>query len=324
LVLATADGAVMVRASRFSRALSMAALTRRWGAYVAPAGPQPAAKLRYDRAPKRKSAGSASLWAEYQNQRQTAKAARDHAFAQLSADAAHERESIAIWKDARAKSVQDSTHLTAQGRAHLWSVYRLDVAVKEREFAERQRDQRAAIRRQHALPTWFSFLQDKAAHGNTDALAILRDRDARHRQAAAAFAATADEGEAKTVVFSALRPAVRKNGQVVYRLRDGGRVVDSGHTIQVEVVSDHALFLTLSLQAERSPGKAVRLGGDDAFQQQMVAMAAAKHMDLSFAAPQLERRRRELLGLPQAPEPLQPSLLVRVQQMLRGGLGARR
>jgi hypothetical protein len=324
LVLATADSTVMVRASRFSRALSMAALTKRWGSYAAPTGPRPAARVRYERTPKRKSPSSASLWADYQNQRQAAKAARALAFTQLNAADAHEWASIEIWKDARAKSVQDSTHFTAQGRAHLWSVYRLDVAIKEREFAERQRDQRAAIRSQHALPTWFGFLQDKAAHGNTEALTILRDLDARQRQAADAFAATADEGEAKAVVFSALRPAVRKNGQVVYRLRDGGRVVDCGDAIQVEVISGQALFLTLSLQAERSPGKAVQLGGNESFQQQMIAMAAAKRMDLSFAAPHLERRRRDLLGLPQLPEPQQPGLIARMRQMLSGAVGARR
>jgi hypothetical protein len=324
LVLATADGAVMVRASRFSRALSLAALTKRWGSYAAPATPKPAAKLRYDRAPKRKSPSSAGLWEEYQNQRQAAKAARALASQQLSAAAAHEWETIEVWKDARARSVQNSTHFTAQGRAHLWSVYRLDVAIKEREFSERQRDQRTAISRQHPLPTWFGFLQDKAEHGNTEALAILRDRDARQRQAAEAFTATADESEAKAVVFSALRPVVRKNGQVVYRLRDGGRVVDGGDVIQVEAISGQALFLTLSLQAERSPGKAVQLGGAESFQQQMIAMAAAKRMDLSFAAPDPERRRRELLGLPQLPEPPQPGLMTRMRQMLGGAVGARR
>jgi hypothetical protein len=324
LVLATADGTVMVRASRFSRALSMAALTKRWGAYAPVVGPKPAAKLRYQREPKRKSVSSASLWAEYQNQRQAAKAARALAIEQLCADAARQWQSIADWKDARAKSVQDSTHFTAQGRAYLWSVYRLDVAVKEREFAEWQRDQRAMIYGRHPLPTWFGFLQDNAAGGNIEALDILRDREARQRQAAAAFAATADESEAKSVVFSALRPVARKNGQMVYRLRDGGRVIDGGDAISVEVVTPHALFLALSLLAERSPGKAVALGGDDAFQQQMVAMAASKKMDLSFAAPQHERRRRELMGLPQRPEPVPPGLVMRLGQMLTAGFGARR
>jgi hypothetical protein len=237
LVLATTDGKVMVRASRFSRALSIAALTKRWGSYTAPTGPRPAAKLRYERAQKRKNPSSAGLWAEYQNQRQAAKAARALAFEQLSAAAAREWESIEIWKDARAKSVQDSTHFTAQGRAHLWSVYRLDVAVKERELPSG-----SAINAPRSIASTHCRLGSASCrkgprHGNTEALAILRDREARQLQAAEAFAGTADESEAKTVVFSALRPAVRKNGQVVYRLRDGGRVVDRGDAIQVEVIS---------------------------------------------------------------------------------------
>jgi hypothetical protein len=47
-------------------------------------------------------------------------------------------------------------------------------------------------------------------------------------------------------------------------------------------------------------------------------------MDLSFAAPHQERRRRELLGLPQLPEPPQPGLMTRMRQMLGGAVGARR
>ena len=162
--------------------------------------------------------------------------------------------------------------------------------------------QRAAIQRNHPMPTWFAFLQAKANEGNTEALEILREREGRQRVAAEAFAASADEAQAKTVVFSALRPFTRKNGQVVYDLRDGGRVVDRQAGMVVEIITPHALFLTLSLQAERSPRRAIALGGDEAFQRSMVEMAAAKAMSLTFADPALEQRRCELMGLP-APVP---------------------
>jgi hypothetical protein len=67
--------------------------------------------------------------------------------------------------------------------------------------------------------------------------------------------------------------------------------------------------------------KAVALGGDAGFQQQMVEMAAAKNMALTFADPLLERRRRELLGLPVQPIPPapQPGLVSRLTQLLTGG-----
>ena len=320
LVLATADGTVMVRASRFSRALSMDSLTKRWGKYTAIAGAKPAAKMRYERAQKRKTIRSARLWEEYQQQRIAAKAARDLGRERFAALLQGRWESLREWKEKRANLVHRSTELTAAGREHRWIRYKLDVAIEERKLGEWKREQSAAVNQSHPLPSWFGFLQDKANGGNTEALAILRDREEQQHQAAQAFAVTVDEGTAKHVVYEALRPDTRKNGQVVYRLRDGGQVVDSSAGMRVEVVTPHALFLTLSLQADRSPNKAVALGGDATFQQQMVEMAAAKKMSLTFADPALECRRCELLGLPQPASPPSPQagLMTRIGQFLSG------
>ena len=115
---------------------------------------------------------------------------------------------------------------------------------------------------------------------------------------------------------------------MVYHLRDGGRVIDRQEGLRVEVITPHALFLTLSLQAERSPGRAMTLGGDAQFQARMVEMAAAKAMNLSFADRQLEQRRRELMGLPSVPEPppvpRPRSILSRLGLALTGGMKPRR
>ena len=321
LVLATADGALMVRASRFSRALAMQALQKRWGPYAPFTGQRPPVRMRYEREPKRRTPSSARLWEEYQNQRQATKAALAAAWEAFREEHHHLWSSLQRWKDDRTRNVHNATELTAEGRAHYWSKYRLDVAIEERKFAESQAERRAAIQRNHPTPNWFAFLQAKANEGNTEALEILREREGRQRVAAEAFAASADEAQAKTVVFSALRPFTRKNGQVVYDLRDGGRVVDSSAGMVVEMITPHALFLTLSLQVERSPNGFVALGGDEVFQRSMVEMAAAKKMSLTFADPALERRRCELMGLP-APAPVataQAGLLTRLGQLLPGG-----
>lgn len=321
LVLATADGAVMVRASRFSRALAMQALRKRWGPYASFTGQRPPAQIRYEREPKRRTPRSARLWEEYKNQRQAAKAAIAAALDAYREENRHLWSSLQRWKDDRARNVHNATELTAEGRADYWSKYRVDAAIEERKFAEQQAERRAAIQRNHPMPNWFAFLQGKANEGNTEALGILREREGQQRVAAEAFAASADEAQATTVVFSALRPFTRKNGQVVYDLRDGGRVVDSSAGMVVEMITAHALFLTLSLQVERSPNGAVALGGDEAFQRSMVEMAAAKKMSLTFVDPALERRRCELMGLP-APAPVattQAGLLTRLGQLLSVG-----
>lgn len=297
----------------------MDALTKRWGKYAAIGGTKPPVKMRYERAPKRKSVSSARLWEEYQQQRVAAKAAREVGRARFREHLQQRWKILREWQDTRARSIQTSG-LPIAGREAAWTKYRLDVAIEERKLTEWKVEQSAAVSQSHPLPTWFGFLQDKANAGNTEALAILRDREEKQRQAAQAFAATADESAAKHVVYEALRPDTRKNGQVVYRLRDGGQVVDSSAGIRVEVITPHALFLTLSLQVDRSANKAVALGGDAVFQRNMVEMAAAKKMSLTFADPALERQRCELLGLPPpaSPPPSQPGLIARLGQFFSG------
>jgi hypothetical protein len=326
LALVTADGKLGVRASRISRALSQASLTRRWGAYEALTGTRPPARMRYERAPKRKSVRSTRLWEEYQQRRDVAKAAREAAFAQYREDADRRWHALSDWKQDRLRIIRNATDLTAAGRAHRAAKFETEEARAERDLEIWKRDSKAAISVTHALPTWFGFLREKAAAGNSEALEILRERETRQLRAGEAFAAADGEGEARTVVFSALRPHCRKNGDMVYHLRDGGRVTDRQEGLLVEAITPHALFLTLSLQAERSPGRAMTLGGDAHFQAAMVEMAAAKAMDLSFADRQLEQRRRELMGLPPVPEPppAPRSILARLGLALTGGMRPRR
>ena len=228
--------------------------------------------------------------------------------------------------------IHRATDLTGLGRAYLWSRLSVDISGSKREIRDWRKDEVAAIHRNHPLPTWFGFLQAKASDGNMDALAILRDRQAKWRVAGEAFAAAEGEGAARDVVYSALRPFTRKNGQVVYDLRDGGQVIDRPEGILVETITPHALFLTLCLQSERSPDRAVVLGGDEAFQRQMIEMAAAKRMTLKFADLRLERQRCELMGLPIPPLPEPPpslagaarKLLTQLGKALIGGGKARR
>ena len=335
LVIATADGKLMVRASRFSRALSFQSLAKRWGAYAPASGERPPATMRYEREPKRKKPSSARLWAEYQDARKTAMAARAVATADLQ-EAEQRRWAIHNdWREERVRTVHNATDLTGLGRAHLWQKLSVDIARSKRELRDWREDEQAEIHRNHPLPTWFGFLQRKASDGDTDALAILRDKEAKRRVAGEAFAAAADEGAARDVVYATLRPFTRKNGQVVYDLRDGGQVIDRPEGLWVQVNTPHAIFLTLCLQRERSPGRAVKLGGDAAFQRQMIEMAAAKRMDLTFADLRLERQRCELMGLPVPPLPELPApppslastarkLLAQLSQALIGGGKARR
>jgi len=323
LVIATADGKVMARASRFSKALSMGSLAKRWGRYQAATGPKPTAKMGYVPAPKLKSALSAQLWSAYQDGRKAAQESRaagaerrTAAFQQFNAERSQRREALRDWYDARARGLMKVGGVTAAGREALWGKLRLEHAVKDREEAEWGRDRKAEIDRANPLaplPTWFEFLQTRAANGNVEALRILRLKQEQNAKASAALLAAADETEARHVVFSALSPIARKNGTMVYNVKDGGEVHDQAGAVWIVKETPHAMFLGLCLMAERAPNNVVpEFSGDDAFKRRMVESAAATKIDLTFADPALEALRRQLRGLP---EPAAPGLVGAVKSL---------
>jgi hypothetical protein len=329
LVIATSDGKVAVRASRFFRALSAQALGKRWGLYQAPIAPMPSAKLRYERAPKRKHVASTRLWAAYREQRRLAQEGRAAALDAFREQDARWSLAVKIWWINTKHRISHAYHRTAEGRRPMWDEARADLNRKVNEIQE-WRDQRfREIARSFPLPNWFEFLQFEAARGDSEALAILRLREDQERQAGAAFAAARDPVEARHVVFSALHPFARKNGQLVYNLKDGGQIIDDGNGVRFEAVSPHAMFLTFSIHAERWPGRPVPLEGDDTFKRQMVEIAARTKLDMTFADPALERLRCRLRDLPEPPSPAPPlatphaalwprNLLTRLGQAITG------
>lgn len=189
----------------------------------------------------------------------------------------------------------------------MWDEAHAELNKKVREIKEWREERRRDIVRRFPLPNWFEFLQIEAVRGDSEALAILRLKEDQQRQAGAAFAAANDPAEARHVVFSALRPAARKNGQLVYNLRDGGQVIDGSNGVRIEVVTPQAIFLTLSINAERWPGRPVPVEGREDVKRQMVEIAAKTKLDMTFADSDLERLRCRLRGLSEPPSPAPPT-----------------
>jgi hypothetical protein len=111
--------------------------------------------------------------------------------------------------------------------------------------------------------------------------------------------------QARHVVFDKLRPHTRKNGSVVYRVKDGGLVVDEAHAIRVEELTAHAAFLALSLASERFAGQALIVEGSDEFKRQIAGLAGSKQLDVRFADPAIEaeRQRHAAKAAPSPPSP---------------------
>jgi hypothetical protein len=265
LVIAQRDGGVHVKASSVDRRISLKALTRRWGAFEAAvvALPTPAS------APEGERPEQASQSLRYERGPRQPGAVAKKLYAEFQSQ--------------RAAALEARNAAFAQRR-------------EARAQSGGRPESASAITTAHPLPTWLGFLQTGAARGDADALATLRWRDHRQQRATQALLTAESPEEARHVVFTNLQPYVRRNGALVYRVRDGGVVVDESRQVSVEKISAHATFLALSLASERFAGQALIVEGTPEFKRQAVEMAAAQRIDVRFADPAMEAERKRLMA----------------------------
>ena len=81
------------------------------------------------------------------------------------------------------------------------------------------------MREAHPIPTWQGYLEAEAAKGSESALASLRSRQRRVARLADAVLTAEDAGQARHIVHQHMKPAIRRDGRVVYRVTDGELVV---------------------------------------------------------------------------------------------------
>lgn len=307
LVIAVAgDKYARVKPSEIDHRLSFGALTKKWGAYQAPAGPQQAPAKVYPRAPLHiHSPATASLFRDYQHDRERVLAERKSGRETRRENAGASRKELAGWAAERRAAIKEMPY-TADGRRAAYTALKRDKALA----AEREKTRRAEELRQSAarpLPTWQSWLQSQAAQGNTLAAEVLRSADQRQAELGAAVLSADNAEQARHVVYQHLRPVVGRDGAITYRVADGGRVTDQARQVRVDEVSIAASFLALSLAADRFGDRPLAVDGTDAFKAQIARLAAVEGMNVTFADPAMEAGRQRQAREHQARAPAAPA-----------------
>ena len=303
LVIAVAgDKYARVKPSEIDRRLSFGALTSQWGAYQEARGPQPVPTRVYPRAPVlTRSPATAELFKEFQRDRQRALEQRKTGRETRREAAGAWRQEISGWAAERRAAIK-AMPFTADGRREAYTALKRDKALAaEREKARRAEERRQAQAR--SLPTWQTWLQDQAARGNTVAAEVLRSTDHRQAELGAAVLSAENADEARHVVYQHLRPAVGRNGEITYRVADGGRVTDQARQVRVDEVSVAASFLALSLAADRFGDRPLVVAGTDTFKAQVASLAAMEGVNVTFADPAMEAERQRQVTEHQARQP---------------------
>ncbi|HFX2989909.1 TPA: TraI/MobA(P) family conjugative relaxase [Pseudomonas aeruginosa] len=294
LVIGEPDLGIWAKASNVGRDLSMKALTDRLGPFQ-PSERQAEAKAnrkRYEPRPRRPdNPTTAGLFNHYQRERQAAILTRRQGLDQIK------RESAAFNAQVRQWSQTERMLLKVAGKGPTKRL--MYGTIKQQADASRQKNRQSADARRQALfkrttmPTWADWLTQQAERGNSEALAVLRDREERTRRWNGELLIADRADKAKAVVLDKLKPKARKDGTVAYSTIDGGMVIDRKTHVQAQKATTGAALVALELASKRFEGQALIVEGTDEFRLEVAQLAGMHGLKVTFTDPAMERMRRE-------------------------------
>jgi Large polyvalent protein-associated domain 7 len=281
------DQRLHVKASDVDRGLSMQALTGALGPYEPP-GPAAAEGPEFSYA---QPARTGPLYEAFKQERDASLAARDAAMTALrERHAAYHRQLRDYYRDRMRRERLTGLRgiLRRDSFWHIADLRTRDHATRKAREAEDRRQ----VRDRHPIPTWQGFLEAEAARGDEAALRALRARQRQRERVEAALLEAADAGEARHIVYQHLRPLVRRDGRVIYRVADGGLVSDEARQVRVNQVTAGAAFLALTLAVDRFGARPLNVTGTEDFRRQVAQLAGIKGLGVTFADAGLERQRQ--------------------------------
>jgi len=300
LVISLADGSMGVKASSIDKNLSFKALTERFGLYVPPDNTPflsptlETPKKAYQNVPKQTDEAAQALYSDFQSQKQAIWLAKSQLKERLTAEKALFTQQLKAWHIQERLKIKQSSQ---SGQAKRLAYQQLAQARQSALQTQRQtiKRQKQAIKAKHPVLTWEQFLLQQAEQGNSKALEILRQRKTRQTNFEKALLTADDLTQAKHLIYQDLKPYIRKNGDLVYQVQDGGSVTDEKQLVSVGTVTVGSTLLALSLAVERFQNQPLDVQGSPDFKRQLVQLAAQHQMALTFKDEALEQERQHLI-----------------------------
>lgn len=292
LVIVDSHSAIGVKASTISRDISKSNLEKKLGGFVSNQSPSGIGKkVRYEKKPVSTKIDSILLYATYKteqhqngaqkiSQMQAARRDRDRAIVDAKKKAALKREQI---------------KLLTKGRLAKKALYSMVSASLKNDIQKAQANCKAkteSIAKVTKRNTWADWLRLKAIEGNTDALAVLRSREAAKGLKGDTLSGF---GEKESRRSNLNQDGVTKKGTIIYR---SGAVAirDDGDRINVSsVTNQESITKALELAMSRY-GNQIQINGSDEFKAKVAQAAAKANLPLSFTDPSLEKQRIAFLN----------------------------
>lgn len=282
--LVIGNGTIWAKASQCDRSFSMKGLTDKFGSFEKPT--QQKEFKPYEPQPQQNHPSSAVLFDQYQREKARAKIDRDYGMERIKYESAVTEANLKRWVIAQKLFIK----ATPKGpkRTAALKIINLAAQSKRRGNWSHADKMRKQVFRDTATPNWVDWLAREARAGNTEAMAVLRNR----KQAEAALGNTLSPSKINNPLDLILRdkaPNVDSFGRVTYNTPDGGIVIDRKSHVQAFRTTAASTLLALELAGQRFKGQALIVEGREDFQKEI--MLLAKERGISVRLPSKPRKR---------------------------------
>jgi hypothetical protein len=226
------------------------------------------------------------LFEKYQREKAKAGIDREYGLERVKYESAVTEANLKRWVIAQKLFIK----ATPKGPKRRAALKLINVAaqVKRRDNRLHFEKMRRQVISDTATAGWVGWLSREAKAGNTEAVAVLRNRI----QSEAALGNTLSPSRKKNPLDLILRdkaPSVDSFGRVTYNTQDGGVVIDRKTHVQAYRSTAASTLMALELANQRFRGQILIVEGREDFQKEV--MRLAKERGISVRLPAKSRQR---------------------------------
>jgi len=291
LVVKTDDG-TMVKASSLARDLSKQKLEKRLGPFEVSSEQQKEkieAKRQYKKAPIPLRVNTTKLYAQYKEEQRNLTVNRTQAIKQARQHKDHMIEAAKRTGRLR-RSIIKLIGQNGINKKLLYMQAHKAMSNRIQKINLQYRKERQVLYATHSRRTWVDWLQKEAIHGNTEALSTLRTR-----RVVRTSKGNSIESQGRSGIGTIpLIDNITKKGTIIFKA-GASTIRDDGQRLQISrEASNECLQAALRLTMEKY-GQRITVNGTIAFKAQIIRVAVDLQLPITFADPELEKRRLTLL-----------------------------
>ncbi len=261
---------LFVKSSSIHRSLSKAQLEKRFG--------KPLEFKSIDTKPKREfGMPKHDLWEQYKKRSDELRAAKKQLLSEAKQENTQAKEAIKAKYERLISETKRDLFLTPKAKRNIYQSLFANRKKEYQELSKAYKAKRDEIHKKTNQISYKEFLIQKALEGDSKALAALRKTKVKLEPDEKAILGKTDHK-----IFITKDPQITKQGLVVYRIGDHGKIIDKGDRLRITIDSNELAIKEMLEMSIAKYGNHLDISGDLAFKQKVLAVTEKYDLKINF------------------------------------------